>query len=223
MYSLYTKQVSFVIDTQVHLEKGLTARQNPQFESSPPSVIRHDSGVCDYLNHHTMHLLTVLGPLWLLFTCGLADVSTDLFYWPLGASQPSSLARVTYDPTTLSSKVVSYHSPNREEHDSLARVGFYTSTSTNPKQWIGSLVSSSSLTDESSRPTFRLHLGPANEVYHVSLAPTSETMAEGQSPLPRVELVSNTAGPQPHLNRPVVVGPDGQNTEEVVEKSFLQK
>lgn len=170
-----------------------------------------------------MHLLAILGPLLLLSTFGLADVSTDLFYWPLGASQPSSLARVTYDPTSLSSKVVSYHAPAHDDHDSLARVGFYITTSSNPKQWVGSLVSTSSLTDGSSRPTFRLHIGSANELYHVSLAPPTKSMAEVQADSPRVELVSTSPGPQPHPNRPVAVRPDGQNTEEVEEKSFLQK
>lgn len=170
-----------------------------------------------------MHLLALFGALSLLFVFGLADVSTDLFYWPVGASQPSILARITYDPTSLSSKVVSYHPPADDPRDNLARVGLYTTTPTNPKQWIGSLVSSSSLIGEGHHPTFRLHLGPANEVYHVSLAASSDSKTEAKTSGPRVELVSSTPGKQPHLNRPVVLRPDGETPEEVVEKSFLQK
>lgn len=169
-----------------------------------------------------MHLLALLGALSLLFVSGLADVSTDLFYWPLGVSQPSVLARITYDPASSSSQVVSYHPPTDNAHDSLIRVGIYTATSTNPKQWVGSLVSSSSLTGEDCRPTFRLHLGPADEVYHVSLAASSDADAQVKADGPQVELVSSSPGMQPCLNRPVVLRPDGQNTE-VVEKSFLQK
>lgn len=173
-----------------------------------------------------MHLLALLGTLSLLFVSGFANVSTDLFYWPVGASQPSVLARVTYDPASLSSETVSYHPPADDARDSLVRVGLYTTTPTNSKQWIGSLVSSSSLkTGEGHRPTFRLHLGPANEVYHVSLAASSvlDTKSQAKAAGPQVELVASTPGTQPHLNRPVVIRPDGQNTEEVVEKSFLQK
>lgn len=170
-----------------------------------------------------MHLLALLGALWLLFTSGFADATTDLFYWPVGASQPSILARVTYDPASLSSEVISYQPPAENARDSLVRVGLYTTTPTNPKQWIGTLVSSSSLIGEDHHPTFRLHLGPANEVYHVSLAASSDSKAEVKALGPRVELVPSTPGTQPHLNRPVVLRADGENPEEVVEKSFLQK
>lgn len=170
-----------------------------------------------------MQLLALLGVLSLLFVFALADVSTDLFYWPLGVSQPSVLARITYDPASSSSQMVSYHPPTDDARDSLIRVGLYTTTPTNPKQWVGSLVSSSSLAGEDCRPTFRLHLGPADEVYHVSLAASSDTDAQVKADGPQVELVSSIPGSQPRLNRPVVSRPDGQNTEEVVEKSFLQK
>lgn len=80
-----------------------------------------------------MQLLALLGVLPLLFVSALADVSTDLFYWPLGVSQPSVLARITYDPASSSSRVVSYHPPTDDARDSLIRVGLYTTTPTNPQ------------------------------------------------------------------------------------------
>lgn len=170
-----------------------------------------------------MHLLALLGAISLLLISCLADASTDLLYWPVGASQPSILARVTYDPATLSSEVVSYHPPTDDARNNLVRVGLYTATATRPKQWTGSLVKSSSLNGHGQHPTFRLHLGPANEVYHVSLAASSDSKTQAMASGPRVELVRSTPGTQPHLSRPVVVRPDGENTEEVAEKSFLQK
>lgn len=166
-----------------------------------------------------MHILALLGAVFLLFASGLADASADLFYWPVGVSHPSILARVTYDPASLSSEVVSYQPPAEDARGDLVRVGLYTATPTNPKQWIGTLISSSFLIGEDHHPTFRLHLGPASEIYHVSLAASSNSKASG----PRVELVSSTPGTHPHLNRPVVLRPDGESPEEVVEKSFLQK
>lgn len=170
-----------------------------------------------------MHLLVLLGTISFLLVSCLADTSTDLLYWPVGASEPSILAHVTYDPATLSSEVVSYHPPADDARDDLVRVGLYTATAASPKQWTGSLVKSSSLKDEGQHPTFRLHLGPANEVYHVSLAASSDSKSDAMASGPRVELVRSGPGTQPHLSRPVVVRPDGEHTEEVAEKSFLQK
>lgn len=163
-----------------------------------------------------MHFLSLLGALLLLIVSVIAEVSTDVFYWPVGAIQPSILARIAYDPASLKSELLSYHPPT-DARDGLVRVGLYTSTTTNSKQWIGSLVSVASLVGED-QPTLRLHLGPAGDVYHISASSTG-AKATG----PQVELVSSQPGAQPHLNRPVIVNPDGGNTEEVVEKSFLQK
>ncbi|KAJ5326435.1 uncharacterized protein N7506_009537 [Penicillium brevicompactum] len=138
--------------------------------------------------------------------------ATDLLYWPVG-SQPSLLARVSYDPTTLKSDVA-FHPP-KDLKDDLVRIGLYTTTSTNTKQWVGSLVSRSTLIGH---PTFRLHLDSANEVYHVSLSAPEESASAAQ-----VQIVFDEPGTQPHLNRPIVVGPDGQNPEQPEEKTLLQK
>ncbi|KAJ5503118.1 hypothetical protein N7463_005992 [Penicillium fimorum] len=165
-------------------------------------------------------LPTILGAVSLLISVTNASLSTDILYWPLGSSQPSVLARISYDPASLKSDVVSYHPPKDDQSDSLVRVGLYTSTPTNKKQWVGSLVSLSSLASE--KPTFRLHLGPANDVYTVSLS-ASSIAAQDSISGPQIDLVSNEPGTQPHLNRPVVVGPDGQNPEQPEEKSLFQR
>lgn len=165
----------------------------------------------------TMQLRFLLGAFAL--PLALAEViTTDVFYWPVEAPQPSVLARVSFDKTSLESDLLSYTPPSDTNHDDLVRIGLYTSTPTNPKQWSGSLVSRSSLTSES---LLRLHLDPAKEVYHVSLGAPSYKSAESAEA--GVELVLQESGPQPHLNRPVVLSPDGQNPEEVPEKSFIQK
>lgn len=182
-----------------------------------------------------MHLTPVLGALTLLIASTWADTlpsSTNIFYWPVGAAQPSVLAHIAYDPTSLKSTVLSYHPPRpgqadttggADSADNLVRLGLYTSTPSNPKQWTGSLVALSSLTGVQHPPTLRLHLGPANEVYHVSLAAFEPASAKTKTSEPHVELVASEPGVQPRLNRPVVVGPDGQNAEEVPEKTLLQK
>ncbi|CAG7995222.1 unnamed protein product [Penicillium nalgiovense] len=166
-------------------------------------------------------LPTFLSAVSLLISVANASLSADILYWPLGSPQPSVLAHISYDPASLKSDVVSYHPPKDDHSDSLVRVGLYISTPMNKKQWVGSLVSLDSLT-ASEQPTFRLHLGPANEVYTVSLSASSAS-TQGSTSGPRIDLVSNESGTQPHLNRPVIVGPDGQNPEQPEEKSLLQK
>ncbi|CAG7946868.1 unnamed protein product [Penicillium salamii] len=148
-------------------------------------------------------LLSVLS----LFNAFTNALATDILYWPLG-SEPSLLARVSYDPTSLRSDVA-FHPPALKED--LVRIGIYTSAT----QWVGSLVSASSLIGN---PTFRLHLDSAHQVYHVSLSAESATAATAQ-----VELVFGEPGTQPHLNRPIVVSPDGTNPEQPEEKTLLQK
>ncbi|KAJ5788076.1 hypothetical protein N7457_003066 [Penicillium paradoxum] len=159
----------------------------------------------------------LLSALALLIAVANASLSTDILYWPIGSTQPSILAHLSYDPISMKSDIISYHPPKVDQSDSLVRLGLYTSA-TNQKQWVGSLVSLSSLASE---PTFRLHLGPANEVYSVSLSASSITQHPTSGP--QVNLIPNESGTSPHLNRPVVVRPDGQNSDQPEEKSLLQK
>ena len=172
-----------------------------------------------------MRLLNILWAvsLWISYALAELPASLELFYWPVGAPQPSILAHVAYDPVSLKSNLLGYHPPTNADKDSLVRVGFYTTSPTNARQWIGCLVTLDSLTGIEHQPTFRLHIGPATDIYHVSLAASSVTATESITAGPQVELVLNLAGTQPQLNQPVVVGPDGQHTEEMVEKTLLQK
>lgn len=156
------------------------------------------------------------------------SASAIVLYWPVTSPQPTILSRVSYDPTSLKSNVLSYDPPNNiAEHndDDLVRIGLFTSTPTNSKQWVGSLTSLSSLTSNGDhKQTLRLLLGPSNEIYHVSLSLTSSSSPSNTSTTyPDVELVPGESGPRPYLNRPVVVGPDGKGTEEAVEKTLFQK
>ena len=66
-----------------------------------------------------------------------------------------------------------------------------------------------------------LHVSSDNIVYHITYAirPSSESTTV-------VNVIPDRSiaeGPNPVLNTPVVVNPDGQPSEEEVEKTFLQK
>ena len=148
-----------------------------------------------------------------------SPLSTDIFYWSLSAIQPSRLAQVTYDPSTLQSTITAYTPPSDvDANNDLLRIGLYTSD----KQWVGSLSSLVQLSPTHSTPTMTLHLGPDNQPYHVSLSPSTSSKQQGQ---PNVVVVRSdrAAAPSPHLNKPVVVTPGSRGPEEVQEKTLFQR
>ena len=148
------------------------------------------------------------------------SLSVDILSWPLAASAPTPLARVSYDPAAQASQLLSYNPPS--DDGNLIRIGVASSISANPDLWAASLTSPASLTpSKDRRPLLRLHLGPAGEVYYVSVSVDSRNATDSTNP--GVELVQREAGPRPQLNRPIVLGPDGRNPEEAVEKTFFQK
>lgn len=160
--------------------------------------------------------------------------AADILYWPVASPQPSTLARVSYNSTSLKSDVLSYSPPavasgkppsTEDPFGDLIRVGIYTSTPSEPKHWVGTLTSLSSLTGGGNqKPAIQLHLGPTQQVYHVSLRLSSSSSNTTTTETdPDIELVPTEAGPRPHLNRPIVVNPDGQGPQEPIEKTFLQK
>jgi hypothetical protein len=167
----------------------------------------------------------------LLFLSSVALASyapqLEILYWPVSNPQPSVLAHVSYDPASLKSDLIDYTPPNAAEtSEDLVRVGFYISTPSNPKQWVGTLTSLAALRGDNDvhKPTLRLQISPSNEVYSVSLASDSSSTASSSSVNNlHLQLVTDELGPRPHLNRPIVVGPDGKNPEEVPEKTLFQK
>ncbi|KAL3436307.1 hypothetical protein BDV09DRAFT_49054 [Aspergillus tetrazonus] len=147
----------------------------------------------------------------------------EILYWPVANPEPSALAHVSYDPASLKSELIDYSPPIDPSHE-LARVGFYITTPTNPKQWVGTLIPPSALTgaDSSQKPTLRLHVSPTNEIYHVSIGSTAASSGSSSKSI-EIELIADKLGPSPLLNRPIVVGPDGKNSEEQPEKTLFQK
>ncbi|KMP06797.1 hypothetical protein CIRG_06478 [Coccidioides immitis RMSCC 2394] len=149
--------------------------------------------------------------------------NTDIFYWPLSASSPSQasrLAEVSYDPVTLQTSVRSYTPPQKQSNEDLLRIGLFTDAS--QKHWVGSLTSFSAFNNSAITPNLSLYLSLDNEVYSVAVSASASTASEGNQNL-NVEIVRPTPAPTPHLNRPIVLKEDGKETEEIIEKSFIQK
>ncbi|KNG85775.1 hypothetical protein ANOM_005386 [Aspergillus nomiae NRRL 13137] len=154
-------------------------------------------------------------------------ISTDIFYWPIISSEPSVFARISYDPNSLESNVISYSPPitAQTESSNLVRVGIYTSNGIDPKQWTGTLTSWSAIAgSDGQRPLLQLYLDSSNKVYCVALTLSLlESTIASNTTSPIMKLIPLEAGPRPHLNRPVVVTPDGTNPEDIAEKTFFQK
>ncbi|OKL62440.1 hypothetical protein UA08_02680 [Talaromyces atroroseus] len=161
--------------------------------------------------------------------------SADIYHWALDLPQPSLLAKIAYNPETLESKVLSYTPPSDSTRDgeteNLYRIGFFTTAADGSKKWVGSLVSHSALgtlqkqkndNNKNNKNVLQLYLSKSHQhdLYHVSLSKSSSAKSSESI---GVELVYPDAGPLPELNKPVVLSPDGTNTEEVVEKTFFQK
>lgn len=115
--------------------------------------------------------------------------------------------------------------------------------------WTASLTDSAALIPSPDRaPLLKLFVGMDGGVYHVSVSGGSSSALDGSNGNatestttsatgtgaqtragadgvlnPIVEIVKSEPGPRPLLNRPVVLGPDGKNVDEPVEKTFIQK
>ncbi|EGC45525.1 conserved hypothetical protein [Histoplasma capsulatum var. duboisii H88] len=198
-----------------------------------------------------------------------APLSADIFYWPLSSStsKPIRLAKISYDPSTLTHTVDSYTPPqpqnvasnNIDAQADLVRIGLYTnpnlsdtessSGSSQKEQWVGTI---SSLSLFANTPqTLTLHLDQNDHVYHAAISSLASPSPPSSSPDSRatriktpsppspphrnsngagteagslrVELIRSNPSPSPHLNRAVVLSPDGTVPEAAIEKSFFQR
>ena len=168
-------------------------------------------------------LSTLLLPLLALET-GKQDIS--VYVWPMTESKPRVLAEVTYDPHSLSASTKKYHNLSPLPSDYLVRVGLY-----NPKttEWSG-IVTSGSYFRDSYAKTIVLHLDHEGHPFHVGFgvsASSGEKPSDGKKPGVdknlKVTVKPPVQGPQPHLNKPVVLNQDGKVEEKEPEKSFFQK
>lgn len=175
--------------------------------------------------HHNANMrLQLVVSLLLTFICSLASAadlerSIDIFAWPLSASKPQTLAKVSF--TANNASIKSFNSPSIPGTDEIVRVGFYHSSGS----WSGIATAASNFAPEKSKK-LQLHVKPNGELYHVGFK------AGDESPKPKgskakenllVEVVKMRPGPTPQLNKPVVVREDGSEEGKEPEKTFLQK
>jgi len=152
--------------------------------------------------------------------------------WPLSATQPQPLASVSYDSITKSSSISSYTPPEvAYTVDDLVRVGLYDDSDS---KWRG-VVTSALTFDPKYQQKLLLHLDEAGNVWHVSISaipmpkPAKGKIVNGKrqppAPVPQiiVDVLLPIPAPQPILNKPIVLSPEGTVEAEKVEKTMLQK
>jgi hypothetical protein len=165
-----------------------------------------------------------LNPLFLFlfaaFAAAAAQSTVTVHAWPLSAPSPKPYATIVLSPSASDSsvKVQSISKPS-VSNDELVRIGLYDSSS---KAWTGVATSSKSFAPDV-RQKVTLHTDSEGRVTHVGFSSFSKSKAESDDVL--VDVIPMVAGPQPVLNKPVVLNAEGKldTPGEEDSKSFLQK
>jgi hypothetical protein len=129
---------------------------------------------------------------------------------------PIPLAQIEYDVDQAVGTLSSYTPPTGSyTPDHLLRVGL-----SDPKSgsWRGIVTSAASFADQYHKK-FIVHVDEKGEPYHVGFG----TSAKRSGDEVEVEIVKRSSGPQPVLNKPIVLNAEGKIDSKEPEKSFLQK
>ncbi|CAL3967050.1 hypothetical protein PZA11_003474 [Diplocarpon coronariae] len=148
--------------------------------------------------------------------------STAVYIQPLtSSSSPLQLAEIKFNPSTFSSEILSYESPELPENSKLLRVGIYDpSTAT----WKSSTSTTSAENfAKGYSPTIVLNLDTQGAVIGVSCKSSLIDAGQTRDFGPRVKVVGMREGKKPELNRPVVLSPEGKIAEPEVEKTLFQR
>ncbi len=149
--------------------------------------------------------------------------STTVYIQPLtSTSSPHPLAEIKYNPSTLSSEILSYEPPILEEPTSrLLRVGIYDPSTSS---WKSSTSTTSVETfAKGYSPTIVISLDVQGAVVGVSCKSVRIDAGQTRDFGPKVKVLGMREGKKPELNRPIVLSPEGKVAEPEVEKTLLQK
>jgi hypothetical protein len=131
-------------------------------------------------------------------------------------SSPIPLAQIKYDVDQSVGTLASYTPPTGSyASDHLIRVGL-----SDPKSgsWHGIVTSAASFSDQYHKKIV-VHVDEKGEPFHVGFS----TSAKRSGDEVEVEIVKRSPGPQPVLNKPIVLNAEGKLEGKEPEKSFLQK
>lgn len=142
---------------------------------------------------------------------------------------PIPLAQIEYDASAATAEITSYTPPTGAyTPDHLLKLGILTPGPIKDGQegeWRG-IVTSAAAFDAGFKKTFTLWVDERGEVWYVGFSTRAiggEGGKEGDKDEVAVEVVKRGKGPEPVLNRPVVLNAEGKLDGKEPEKSFLQK
>ena len=154
-----------------------------------------------------------------------ATTSTVTVYaWPLAAPSPTSFATIAFSASQTKpiAEVNSLHLPPiPPSTDEIVRIGLYDPST---KQWRGTATAASSFAPGLARK-LTIHVDEDGHAYHASLSAFELQGTSKKKDELQVEVIRPRPGPQPILNKPVVLNADGKvpQAEEKDQKTFLQK
>lgn len=160
-----------------------------------------------------------------------------IYSWPMSASKPSELAQLEYSEasTGFRSSISNFSPPTLASEGApsttkeLVRIGLYDPAT---KGWQGVVTAANSF-DPKYQQKITLHMDPDHQPWHIGFSaytkpsPTQKMRRKGEEPevIPQVisEVIIPSPAPTPHLNKPVVLSPEGKVDDKPEEKTFLQK
>ncbi|TWU74145.1 hypothetical protein ED733_005656 [Metarhizium rileyi] len=175
----------------------------------------------------TMRTLTTLVfALCAALTVGAIPQTAEFSIQPISSSRqqspPFPFASVSYDLAAIdSSTVTSYDAPEIPDASSLVRIGVYDPKT---KSWAsGTTVASTENFAKGYSPTITVSVNSRGDVLSAALKGVQIDAGQTRDFGPKVVILPEGKGPQPALNKPVIVSSEGKKVEEEVEKTFLQK
>ncbi|KAI5852912.1 hypothetical protein DFP73DRAFT_628270 [Morchella snyderi] len=139
-----------------------------------------------------------------------------LHQWPLGAPHPTILGKVSYDSATGEGGFgVAEHSGAWAEsgEEEEVRVGVW-----NGETWLFGCVVVGKTLKHPENADITVRVDDTGKAWHVQYKAGDEASSS-----PTVRILTQAPGPQPVLNKPIVLTPDGKIPVPEVEKTFLQK
>ncbi|KAH8820458.1 cyclin-domain-containing protein [Xylogone sp. PMI_703] len=203
-------------DSKSVAESRLHSPGNSQHHNTPPGLLQRGRmrvPSCVYL---------IFAPALIIGSLAAQSNSASVYIQEIGTStRPTSLAKVTYDVSTLQANLTSFEVPGLSGESKLARIGTYDPAKS---AW----TSSTSLTSMENfskgyATTLLLSISDDGSIIGVTCKGSKIDAGQTRDFGPKVKLSKSGKGKRPELNKPVVLSPEGKLPEEAPEKTLLQK
>jgi hypothetical protein len=171
-----------------------------------------------------MRTTTLAAAVCAALTIHAAPQTAQLSLQPISSQPPAPVpfASISYDIASPdSSTITDYDAPDIPESSSLVRIGIYDARS---RSWLsGTTVASTENFAKGYSPTITVSVNSQGSVLSAALKGVQIDAGQTRDFGPKVVVLAQGKGPQPVLNKPVVVSKEGKKAEQEEEKTFLQK